>query len=314
MSVVRRLLRRRSLRRDTRLVTEAAHLDKLQALDETIERQRVALDGLIARVDRLEAAATATPSPAATPPLRRRAAFYHRPGYLRRSVVIGLGTGRSGTVSLARLLDAQPDAAVGHEMRPLLPWHAEPARVEFRLWQLEHRSERLVGDVAYSYLPAVEQIAAALPDARFVCLRRNREEVVESMMKKTPRTNLWADHDGTEWEHDPVWDPTMPSYPPMPKRDAIGRYWDDYYRAAADLELALDGRFRVFDLNETLNTDAGVNLLLDFVGVPEDERVAHVGIVANETPTGRSDRAQAATESSRSAVRTSDGRPGSTST
>ena len=50
-----------------------------------------------------------------------------------RRLVIGLGTGRCGTVSLSRLLNAQPDAQVRHELRPYLPWAVDEALLARKL-------------------------------------------------------------------------------------------------------------------------------------------------------------------------------------
>lgn len=198
-----------------------------------------------------------------------------------RRVVFGLGTGRSGTVSVSKLLDAQASASVTHERRPLLPWVADLALAEQRSLQLSHGATEIVGDVAYYYLPYVEFFANRFPTARFVCMRRDRAHVIDSMMRKTGSDNLWLDHDGSEWTLNPAWDPTMPSYDPMPKAQAIGKYWDEYNAETQRLERALAGRFRVFDLEETLNTTSGVAALLDFVGIPPEDQNLSVGIRAN---------------------------------
>ena len=40
-------------------------------------------------------------------------------------IVLGIGTGRCATASLATLLNEQEDSSVSHEVRPLLPWNTE---------------------------------------------------------------------------------------------------------------------------------------------------------------------------------------------
>lgn len=130
-------------------------------------------------------------------------------------IVIGLGTGRSGTASLAKLLGSQQDAMCFHEMNPsCLRFSGTPRPVlntidEFqsilnggdpsmltvdlsrrvsaeaydRLCQM--RRVRLIGDVAFYYLTYVEAIAARTEDVRFICLRRDKAATVQSWMRKS---------------------------------------------------------------------------------------------------------------------------------
>jgi len=130
-------------------------------------------------------------------------------------IVIGLGTGRSGTASLAKLLNAQRDALFFHEMNPAAvrfsgtprPFinsldefqaildggdpsmltvdlsRAVVARAYDDLCQM--RKVRLIGDVASYYLSYVELIAAHNRNVRFICLRRDREQTIRSWLRKT---------------------------------------------------------------------------------------------------------------------------------
>lgn len=184
-----------------------------------------------------------------------------------KRLVIGLGSGRSGTVSLSRLLDSQHGASVSHELRPLLPWsdrHSDLLKAKLRT--LLERDEELVGDIAYYYLPYVERLSDMHPNVRFICLRRDYEQTVRSMMVKTEGRNHWVDHDGTEWKLDETWDATMPSYAPMPKEHAVRRYITEYYELAGHYEQADPERFRVFDL-DVLNDRKRARDLLAFAGV-----------------------------------------------
>jgi hypothetical protein len=129
-------------------------------------------------------------------------------------IVIGLGTGRSGTASLATLLNAQVDALCFHEMnpscvrfsgtdRPVLNTieefqtildGGEPAQLTVDLSRAvaaraydelcRMRRVRLIGDIAFYYLSYVEEIAARNSDVRFICLQREREATIESWINK----------------------------------------------------------------------------------------------------------------------------------
>jgi len=127
-------------------------------------------------------------------------------------IVIGIGTGRSGTASLANLLNAQRDAVCFHEMNPsCVRFHGTPrpilntideyqaiidggdpamltvdlgrpvaAKAYDRLRGMQR--VRLIGDIAFYYLTYVEAILQRNPRVRFVCLQRDRTETVESWL------------------------------------------------------------------------------------------------------------------------------------
>ncbi|MBC7078735.1 MAG: class I SAM-dependent methyltransferase, partial [Synergistales bacterium] len=101
--------------------------------------------------------------------------------FMQQRIVLGMGSGRCGTLSLARVLSQQLGVIVSHEEPPLLPWRREPGdrviRERFARWRCSRRAE-IVGDVASFYLPYVEDAIALEPAIRIVCLKRPREEVV----------------------------------------------------------------------------------------------------------------------------------------
>jgi len=70
---------------------------------------------------------------------------------MAQSIVLGIGTGRCGTASLARVLNQQPDAQASYEERPLLPWKAVDAKrvLKERFARFRQNGKaRLLGDVA----------------------------------------------------------------------------------------------------------------------------------------------------------------------
>jgi hypothetical protein len=130
-------------------------------------------------------------------------------------IVIGLGTGRSGTASLAKLLNAQRDALCFHEMNPscvrfsgtprpilntidefqaildggdpsmLTVDLARPVSAKAYDELCKMRGLRMMGDIAFYYLSYVEAIAARNPKVRFLCLRRDIDETVASWLKQS---------------------------------------------------------------------------------------------------------------------------------
>lgn len=130
-------------------------------------------------------------------------------------IVFGLGTGRSGTASLAKLLNAQKDAMCFHEMnpscvrffgtpRPILNTVDEyqtildggdPSMLTVDLGRgvatkaydelCTMPRVGLIGDIAFYYLSYVDAIVARNPNVRFVCLKRDKNATVKSWMAKS---------------------------------------------------------------------------------------------------------------------------------
>jgi len=127
-------------------------------------------------------------------------------------IIIGLGTGRSGTQSLAQLIHRQPGAVCFHEINPsCMKWAATPATVrsmiaEFRavlgggpreitldftrpagedgLARLRDLpSVAAIGDVASYYLSYAEMLLDLDAEIRMPCLQRDRAEVIESFVR-----------------------------------------------------------------------------------------------------------------------------------
>ena len=129
-------------------------------------------------------------------------------------IVIGLGSGRSGTASLAKLLNSQVDGLCFHELnpscsaftgtpRPMMNTAAEFAAIldggdpSMLTADLSRRvtaeayaklskmtTVRLIGDIAFYYLTYVEQLAGTSDRIRFVCLKRDRQENIKSWLRK----------------------------------------------------------------------------------------------------------------------------------
>jgi hypothetical protein len=247
-------------------------------------------------------------------------------------IVIGLGTGRSGTASLAKLLNAQRDAVCFHEMnpscmrffgtpRPIINGideyqailnggdptmltvdlsRAVAAKTYDRLCQMDR--VRLIGDIAFYYLSYVEAIAERNANVRFLCLRRDIDETIQSWITQTsiPRwrskrladrvaslitrepfqesKNFWMEHDGTVWQLDPVWDKCFPKFEAKSKPEAIRKYCEYYYREAERLALRLGTTFRFIE-TDRMNTREYQADILSFLGISSPDQVftdAHI--------------------------------------
>jgi hypothetical protein len=134
---------------------------------------------------------------------------------VKRRVVIGLGSGRSGTASLTALIDRQLGGICFHEMNPscavfsgnrqphvnairefnailsggdrscLSIDYSRPASVS-TYDRLQRMSEvNLIGDIAYYYLNYVADLLAIDAECRFVCIKRDREQTISSWLQKS---------------------------------------------------------------------------------------------------------------------------------
>ena len=186
-------------------------------------------------------------------------------------LVVGLGSGRCGTMSLAALLGTQDRADVAHERAPALRWaHEDFPQRHFRRVKA---GLQLYGDVGFYYLPHVKDLVGLLPGVRFVCLKRDRQEVIDSFCRYLPDDlNHWQTHVDDTYRRS-NWDLSYPKYDAsLSREEAIGAYWDDYYAEAQRLEASMPECFRIFPV-DALNTLHGVLAILGFVGVQDPKPV-----------------------------------------
>ncbi len=241
-------------------------------------------------------------------------------------IVLGLGSGRTGTASLSHLISSQSGAICFHELNPtgvvfegnpqpiingirefqaildggdrrlLSLDYARPASVK-KYEELQAMAEvRIIGDIAYYYLRYVDDILAVNTGVRFVCIKRDREQTIDSwvvqaairrwpslwladrfksLITRTPfytSRNFWQAHDGTTYQLDPVWDKTLPNFEAASMREAIGKYWDYYYVEAERLAGLYPQHFRIFPIAVMSNRD-GQAALLRFIGIGDEDMV-----------------------------------------
>ena len=151
---------------------------------------------------------------------------------------------------------------------------------------------KLLGDIAYYYLSYVEDIHKLNSEVKFLCLYRDKESNVQSWIKQTTikrwpslwladwlhalimrepfykGRNFWQEHDGSQWQLDPVWDKTFPKLQANSKKEAIEMYWDYYYTEADRLAKILPKHFKIIDVKK-LNTLEGQKEVLSFLGIAE---------------------------------------------
>lgn len=207
----------------------------------------------------------------------------------RERLVIGLGTGRCGTTSLARLLAAQPNTTCTHERyRNKHKWSVEQGQTKHLLQGLQGRGRGgVVADVAFGWLNYVKEIVDLYPETRFVCLRRRREEFVASYKRlMRGRNNLvtWSEDLGFPKSALYGYEECLPKYDHLkgrPDDDIFGYFYDQYNAVADSLQQSIKS-FSIFD-TEDLNYVEGVWRILDHCSYLESEKVILTGIRENSS-------------------------------
>jgi hypothetical protein len=180
-----------------------------------------------------------------------------------RKLLIGLGTGRCGTVTLRnRLKDIGIEAF--HESYPI-PWEGNQGDIVVSLGALLKKSDaELICDVAYYWLPHVETLCKIWKNVRFLCLKRPMLHTVDSF-RRTFIYNYWTALDSRFWKGsvEKTFFRNFPKYD-LPRREALKAYWINYYMEAHRLEEKLDN-FVVKDMYWLHNTQEGQKFLEEYV-------------------------------------------------
>jgi hypothetical protein len=195
-------------------------------------------------------------------------------------VILGLGSGRCGTMTLTKLFDEQAGVKAEHETVGLY-WVVQK-RLFDTAWEKITEPDSIVANVSFAWLRYIPMACEKDPTVRCVCLKRDRTATVESFSAHLKKFNVWthytSPHFDMKYSRSMVRINGFPKYD-LPREEAIGRYWDDYYRIADEWQERFPNNFKIFDLN-SFNSEQGVASILDFAGI-ENPTVA-VGIKSNE--------------------------------
>ncbi len=135
------------------------------------------------------------------------------------ALVLGLGSGRCGSTSLARALAGVANVCATHENPPMLHWSptADQLRVHGRRFRMLLDRFGLVFDSAHWWLNAADRMTEEFGDVKMIGLVRDPDACARSFLeiKATGRNSInhWLDHDGTFWKP-ALWDRFYPSYEP----------------------------------------------------------------------------------------------------
>lgn len=164
-------------------------------------------------------------------------------------MIIGVGPPRSGTKSLARLLDLQGIKAT-HEAGPRVPWNPSG---DDRQRAVAYADKRGGADVAYKWLPVLSAL-----DGPVIGLVRQPSEWLESVLAHFDKNVLTPSED--------QFHRGFPSYE-APRRERWRRYRRDFYHR---LFKARPGVTMV--QTEALECDNAQEVVFDAAGIAAEDR------------------------------------------
>jgi len=191
-----------------------------------------------------------------------------------KKMIFGLGTGRCGTKSLSAILCDQQGAHVTHELdnKLILPWKTNQQLLNTALNIVTSYKAHVVGDVSLFYLNYVEKILKKYPLSKFVVLKRNKQDVVQSY-DNFVKCNHWS----VNQKSNHIWRVAYPKYNTRvdKKKESIGLFWNEYYAKVNKLCKKYPDSIAVFDSPQVLNNEKTQMKMLDFCGFVTKKFVVH---------------------------------------
>lgn len=177
-------------------------------------------------------------------------------------LIIGLGAPRSGTRNLTELLSLQPLVCADHERGPVMPYGLGQAGMNRVIQWIDHgcaclgsRRKPYVAQVGFQWVNVARGLVE-IYDATVICIQRDREKVIDSLLENM---NAEVLHNDTATATE------FPTYEGMEVGEAWEKYYDSYYE-----DWVYDDW--VFPV-ENLNTKQGQGRILSKAGLPQDDRV-----------------------------------------
>ena len=220
------------------------------------------------------------------------AAYFENLGVLMRDrparstpgqLVLGIGSGRTGSTTLAALLASASNSISTHENPPLVYWEPHPRQVSFHIRRiavlLNHFS--LVADAASWWINLLEPVRRAIPTVKVIALVRDTEDCVRSFDRAVEQ-NPWAGPWKRTWENR-RWDLIMPHYPvpadvagdPRAAKQAmIRQYVTDYNALISDLQARRDCDLLIVR-TEALSSPSTIERISGFIGMQVSQTPPH---------------------------------------
>lgn len=197
---------------------------------------------------------------------------------MNKKYIIGFGTGRVGTKSLAFLLNSCKGVNVSHEFRGRgdrnyrLSWYFDEKEAEERVKNLKKIPGKLVGDIGHYYLNYIPYLHGVFgKDIKFVNLFRDSKEVFESFLRKTNKTH-WLPKEHPNWKSHEPWSRTFPKYDNAENHlHSLNKYLEEYYCTSYYHNTKYKDSIFILETKDINNINKQIELF-DFLEIPESDR------------------------------------------
>jgi len=169
--------------------------------------------------------------------------------------ILGIGTARSGTMSLAKLLQAQ-GLDIGHERSTSVDWQLEK---QTRFGRLQRELDQWDGEVACWLTQAAPRLMEQT-GAKTIAMLRPKADTVDSLINHMAGIRIRSDR--------PFGPMIFPSYTDRDLKAAWEAYWDDYVRMVGRLVSAYPNRVLCVRTYE-LETETEQERIADFLGIDD---------------------------------------------
>jgi hypothetical protein len=200
-------------------------------------------------------------------------------------IVIGLGTGRSGSTTISAIVRSIEGAISTHENPPGIFWQPLSQQVNFHLkrFSLLSRYFPVVFDCSHWWLNMLDIVFRALPSAKAIAMHRETEACVASISRITPgRSNRMVVPYNHIWPSQ-LWDATHPSYevprdakrePRQAVTELIRRYVTEYNDRLHEIAASMPERVLLLRTEE-LDAPETRTKISQFLGVSVSNAAVH---------------------------------------
>lgn len=184
---------------------------------------------------------------------------------MNRNIILGAGTGRCGTMSLAKVLNNCKGANITHEMGPILPYKKDYDVYKEYLDNILSKEGKYVGDVSGYTRNYIEDFIRDVPNIKIIWITRENDKTIRSMKAKED-INLFADDTSHPFSK------TRPNWTNLSKNKAIELFVKVGNEIAEELMHRFPANFKVFYI-EDLNSKEGQDKIFNWCGIPKKDRV-----------------------------------------
>ena len=177
--------------------------------------------------------------------------------------IFGIGTGRCGTQSLSRILSAQKNSDITHELsNKIIKWNYNEEDFDTIVNHIENNNSNIVGSVGFYLINYIDKLIQhyGIKRTKIIIMKRDKELTVQSYLRKTQGYNPWSKKD----EMFP-WSKAYPKYDFLDKKKCIEKYYDEYYNIANNIHSKYNEISQYFNTVD-LSNDQKLTKLFHFLG------------------------------------------------